>query len=83
MIKRILCLLIVIMLMLVCVGCSNADNKEITDGRFKEIEDGYCDNGSSCSILVDTETNVMYLSYWKGITVMLDTDGKPLLWEGE
>lgn len=32
-------------------------------------------------IYVDTETGVMYL-YGNGLTVMVDADGKPLIWEG-
>lgn len=39
------------------------------------------------SILVHEETKVMYVQYHEayraGLTVMLDQDGKPLLWQGE
>ena len=78
--KKILCLVIAIMLMLTCVGCENEGNDIITDGRFMVIEDGFADSGRVC-VVVDKETNVMYLKYHYGITVMLDADGKPLLWE--
>lgn len=41
-------------------------------------------NVSDASIIVDTETGVMYLwktDYYKGgLTVMLDRDGKPLIY---
>lgn len=84
MIKRILCLIIVIMLMLTCVGCSNAGNDIVTDSRFIHKEAGWDDNGNRMFIIVDTETKVMYMIRGGGgITVMLDADGKPLLWEGE
>lgn len=46
---------------------------------------------ATTNIMVDTETQVMYLVvcdyYGQGIgysiTVMVDAEGKPLLWEGE
>ena len=81
--KKILCLVIAIMLMLTCVGCSNENNNTITDDRFVVVEDGWAD-GNRAFIMVDKETKVMYLTFscGGGITVMLDTDGKPLLWEG-
>lgn len=41
----------------------------------------------SYEILVHEETGVMYLSlygsYQSGLTVMLDENGNPLIWEGE
>jgi uncharacterized lipoprotein NlpE involved in copper resistance len=61
------------------VGCSN--NKEF-DTRF-----AYVYKGSGYSIVADKETGVMYIirinEYSGGITVMLDADGKPLIYEGE
>lgn len=42
------------------------------------------DEGSPFIVYVDTETNVMYAvrSSAGGICVMVDTEGKPLLWDG-
>lgn len=83
--KKILCLVIAIILMLTCVGCSGgkiADkNKDSLSGRFYTVADGNHD-GDPVKIIIDRETNVMYLKHWYGITVMFDADGKPLLWEG-
>ena len=40
--------------------------------------------GSSAFVLVHKETRVMYITYYHGgTTVMLDEDGKPLIYEGE
>ena len=43
--------------------------------------------GDFYDILVHEETKVVYIKYRNGnqagLTVMLDQDGKPLLWEGE
>ena len=43
------------------------------------------DEGSPLNVYVDTDTNVMYAvrSSAGGICVMVDADGKPLLWRGE
>ena len=85
-------LAIILSIMICCftfVGCGRK-NKVIKtielDSRFKIIKDtndgfGYCD------IIVDTETGVMYLfrgaGYRGGLTVMVDADGKPLIYEGD
>ena len=34
-------------------------------------------------ILADKETGVMYLSKGRGITVLMDADGKPMIWNGD
>ena len=65
-------------------GSNNSDtdsNKNETSTRFIEI----CSDFRN-SIYVDTETNVMYLWHSGGysgcLVVMVDENGKPLLWEG-
>lgn len=65
-------------------GCSNfcKEPKERIDDRFvtvqRQIE-------SRFKIIVDTETNVMYLmdglGHQGGITVLLNADGTPMLWD--
>lgn len=68
--------------MLLC-GCSSEDpllGGSAMNGGFVAVEtNGYY------SIVVDTETNVMYLQfnsgiYRYGITVLLNADGTPMLW---
>ncbi len=85
--KKILCLVIVIMLMLFCAGCGNMktveDMKEDIDGdsMFVLVEKNYLWN--KYHIVYHKETKVMYaVSSTTIFTVMLDADGKPLLWEG-
>ena len=54
--------------------------------RFIEIRTDDSALGSWTDIYVDKETGVMYLfvknGYGGGLTVMVDEDGKPLIWKG-
>ena len=76
---------IIILTMIMLLGCGlnslSEENIYINPERIKKVY------GSSYEqIFVDTETNVMYLyeglGYGGGLTVMVDKNGKPLLWEG-
>lgn len=84
--KKILCLVIAIMLMLTCVGCSSTvenvgDNEK--PSMFVQVEMIRCANGGANFIFYHKNTKVMYYISYDGVaTVMLDADGKPLLWEG-
>ena len=55
---------------------------EVENERFKTVY-----NKDHERIIVDTETGVMYLcryaGYGAGMTVMVDENGAPLIWEGE
>ena len=54
--------------------------------RFGVLDSEWIDTNSYAKIVVDKETGVMYfmldISSGGGITVMVDSDGKPLIWEG-
>lgn len=71
-------LLLIMPVMLLC-GCGVSEEAETNGGadRFKEI------SYENCSVYIDKETKVMYLSVKRGLTVMLNADGTPMLWEGE
>lgn len=84
--KKIVCLGLVLMIVLAFIGCSasksnnmETDNTETTD-RFIVVYSDF-DN----KIFVDTETNVLYFWHWGGysggLSVMVDENGKPLLWD--
>lgn len=85
--KLVLALALALALALTLIGCS--DNEE-TSYRFVNEKTSYrfvkVYQLSSNSIYVDSETGVMY--YWHsggysgGLTVMVDENGKPLIWEG-
>lgn len=61
------------------IYANNSENKYLTGSRFIVVEE--C---GDYKIFVDTETNVMYLELNyrnSGITVILNSDGTPMLWE--
>lgn len=96
--KRIVALILVLIVLLIIpvlylTGC--AAPEEYTDDVSDELRDRFIvvqTSGVSWSdrdyrILVDAETRVVYLeihdgSAFNAITVLLNADGRPLLWEG-
>lgn len=81
--KRIITMLLMLAMAVLLCGCSKSalDVKQHHGKRF-EVVAKYDD----CDILVDMETGVEYAvkhsGYCDGISVMLDSYGKPLLWDG-
>lgn len=80
--------MIIIMLMAIMMtGCATAKiegrSEEVTTSRFIELEDTYI-----FRVVADKETGVMYAvstgGYSRGVfTLLVDENGKPLIWEGE
>lgn len=82
--KKILCLVLAVMVLLTCVGCSTVPKEGVDEetSMFVQVEDGSL-MGYHYTIVYHKETKVMYaVSYENIFAVMLDADGKPLLWEG-
>lgn len=92
--KQILCLIFTIVLcglflVLNITGCAppseettNASNEE-SNASFVIVEKELV-NGYFYKIAYHKDTKVMYvLGQYNDFEVMLDADGKPLLWEGE
>lgn len=81
--KKLISLVLALVFIFALAGCNggSSDNETISD-RFVKVYSEY----SSC-IYVDSETNVMYFwhsgCYSGGLSVMLDENGDPLLWEGD
>lgn len=87
------CVLLVVLLIAVLAVCvapavdsyKSASKTAVVESndhpRFQRV---IKDNYSAFRVYVDTETNVMYAvrSSAGGICVMVDADGKPLLWDG-
>lgn len=81
--KKLISLVLALILIFALVGCTGASSEnETTSDRFIKVYSEY----SNC-IYVDSETNVMYFwhsgVYSGGLSVMLDENGDPLLWEGD
>ena len=81
--KKLISLVLALVLIFALVGCTGASSEnEKTSDRFVRVYSEY----SNC-IYVDSETNVMYFwhsgVYSGGLSVMLDENGDPLLWEGD
>lgn len=59
----------------------------VTEGTEKSRFYTVTENTGKTTIIVDSETGVCYL--WRkymnagGLTVMVDADGNPIIWEGE
>jgi hypothetical protein len=88
---------LVALLSVLCItsfcGCRerNANGREVlasfSCGQFVIVEKYRDGTGLDIYILVHNETKVMYMLIEEvdgcGITVIVDENGKPLLWEGE
>lgn len=81
--KKIFVWLLVLVMVLALMGCHNtpvSDDVE-TDDRFVVVVDQEFN-----TVYADTKTGVMYYfhksGYSGGMTVLVDADGNPLLWEG-
>ena len=83
--KKLFCLFLILMLpILLLSGCdkkSENSTSELVSISYENIDNGFT------IIFVHKKTKVMYLyvkkGYGAGLTVMLDSDGKPLLYKGE
>ena len=70
--KIIKIIILTIIMLFVLTGCEARDNGH----RFKHIKSYY-----DGELYYDAETGVEYLLKDRGITVLLDADGKPLLYK--
>lgn len=81
--KKLLTFLCCTMLSISLVGCDNS--RVIDESESHKFQSIYL--GNQDYIFVDKETRVQYLfvknAYGAGMTVLVDADGKPILYEGE
>ena len=74
--KRVIAITILTLLALALCGCGKA---EAGTYRLRTLE-----TGALYTIYVDNLTGIQYLStYQGGIFIMVDAEGRPLIWEGE
>ena len=86
--KQISLLLVLVMPMLVLCGCdASAKKADDISGEaelFVVVDRFIVYQGYDYVVLVNKKTRVMYLTQTKGgMTVMLNADGSPMLYEGE
>ena len=73
--KRVIAITILTLLILALSGCGKA---EAGTYRLRTLE-----TGALYTIYVDNLTGIQYLRTYKGgVCVMVDAEGKPLIWEG-
>lgn len=74
--KRVIAITILTLLTLALCGCGKA---EPDNHRLRILE-----RGAMYEIYVDNLTGIQYLrTYRGGVCVMVDAEGRPLIWEGE
>lgn len=77
----------VIMMAVSFHGCGSCDTAtaEDVDDRFMDVYSQFDGVYGDVHIIVDRETGVMYLlndiANGGGVTVMVDENGKPMIWE--
>lgn len=75
--KRVIAITILTLLTLALCGCNN--EAEAGNHRLWIL-----DRGAMYGIYVDNLTGIQYLRTYKGgVCVMVDAEGKPLIWEEE
>lgn len=88
--KLLICAIVAVSLVL-CIGCSAIDVADATEtdigNVFNIVESGKMPEYGDYEVLVDKTTRVMYFyttrQYSNTMTVLLDSDGKPRLYEEE
>lgn len=87
--KKLFCLLLLLVLpvCLLFTGCSSEiESKSQPEGEHLFVLVDSFDTtggGYDCYVIVHKQTKVMYLVHYNGgATVMLDTDGKPMIYKG-
>lgn len=79
--KLMLAIMLTVVLVTGCAKAETAQSEPVNVSRFQTVEDSW-----NWDIVVDKETGVMYAvsrgTYNGGtFTLLVDADGKPLIWE--
>lgn len=70
-------------ILLLLVGCSSFNKSQIVDRSNNDKTMACVYNDAVALIFVDTRTGVQYLCLSHGATIMVDRDGKPLIYDGD
>ena len=77
MVKRFSAIFVVLALCLSLCACGGPEPVRSSDSLFEVVA-----RYSDCSILRNKETNVLYVDYSYGMTVLFNADGTPQTWRG-
>lgn len=84
--KKVIGIVLILIIMLVALTGCTSEGQAYSSDRFKKILDE-----GTYEMICDTKTKVLYLQStigggyqgYGGLTLLVDADGKPLLYEGE
>ena len=78
--KRVIAITILTLLTLALCGCNETNEVEVDNRRLWVLDE----SPRYYEIYVDNLTGVQYLRTYKGgVCVMVDAEGKPLIWDEE
>ena len=83
--KKIICLLLIILTLFTCTACGTVFNMDLEEskGSFVLVESEQL-GAYHYRIVYHKETKVMYtVGYYSDFAVMLNPDGSPMVWEEE
>jgi hypothetical protein len=75
--KRFSVIFVVLVLCLSLCACGGPEPIRSSDTLFEVVA-----RYSDCSVLRNKETNVLYVDYSYGMSVLLNADGTPMVWSG-
>ncbi len=75
------CVILLLLIFVFCLSaCSNTNEKKLVHGEW--VECGVIEvRGENLSVYYDTKTKVMYATGYYTLTVLLNADGTPMLYE--
>ena len=84
--KKAICVMLVVVLVAMLCGCGRKSGEEFTkSGRFVIVSGDNPNAPYYDTVIADKDTGVLYIVFYArdhfGITPLLDSDGKPLLWK--
>lgn len=77
MMKRFFVIFVVLALCLCMCACGSPEPVRSSDSLFEVVA-----RYSDCSVLRNKETNVLYVDYSYGMSVLFNADGTPQTWKG-
>ena len=78
--KKIIAIILIILILTTLISCETSANDTLKN-RFEYMgKEGCTSNGHTIRYYRDTVTDVVYVSIYQGMSVMVKADGTPYLW---